>query len=105
MAKTHTSEFDHIVSQSPLAGLWGLLKGFRLRFGIAFGALAIAVCARTGTFFLLGYLVSEITSQVQLMQFLPLLAIGFLALAITEGSFSFVSGTLAAQTAEGIALK
>lgn len=105
MAKTSTSEFDHIVSQAPLAGLWGLLKGFRLRFGIAFGALGIAVIARTGTFFLLGYLVTEITSQQQLMQSLPFIALGFLGLAMTEGSFSFVSGTLAAQTAEGIALK
>src|SRR5581483_7639662 len=103
MAKTHPSEFEHIVSQAPLTGLWGLLKGFRLRYGAALFSLAIATAARTGTFFLIGYLVTNVLQQSDLVQVLPLLAAGFIALALTEGTFSFLSARFAAQTAEGIA--
>ncbi|HZQ07207.1 MAG TPA: ABC transporter ATP-binding protein [Anaerolineae bacterium] len=105
MAKTHPSEFEHIVSQAPLTGLWGLLKGFRLRYGAALFSLAIATAARTGTFFLIGYLVTNVLQQSDLVQVLPLLAAGFIALALTEGTFSFLSARFAAQTAEGIALQ
>ena len=103
MAKTYLSEFEHIVSQSPLAGLWGLLKGFRLRYGIALLSLAIATAARTSTFFLIGYLVSNVLQRSDLVLMLPLVAAGFIALALTEGTFSFLSARFAAQTAEGIA--
>lgn len=105
MAKTNTSDFQHIVSQSPLSGLWGLLRGFRLRYLVAILSLAIATAARTGTFFLIGYLVSEILRRSDMFQILPLIAGGFVALALTEGTFSFLSGRFAARTAEGIAQK
>lgn len=105
MAKTNTSDFQHIVSQSPLSGLWGLLRGFRLRYLVAISSLAIATAARTGTFFLIGYLVNEILQRSDMLQILPLIAGGFVALALTEGTFSFLSGRFAARTAEGIAQK
>ncbi len=105
MAKTNTLEFDHIVSQAPLAGLWGLLRGFRMRYGAAIGSLAIATAARTGTYFLIGYLVDRVLSNPDMMTGLPLVAAGFIALAMTEGTFTFLSGRFAAQTAEGIARK
>ncbi len=105
MAKTNTSDFQHIVSQNPLVGLWGLLRGFRLRYAGAIGSLAISTAARTGTFFLIGYLVDQVLKRADLFQILPLVAVGFIALALTEGTFSFLSGRFAALTAEGIALK
>lgn len=105
MAKTNSSEFQHIVSQKPLAGLWGLLRGFRSRYAVAIGSLTISVAARTGTFFLIGYLVNQILNRADLGKILPLIALGFVALALTEGTFSFLSGRFASRTAEGIAQK
>lgn len=105
MAKTNSSEFHHIVSQKPIVGLWGLLRGFRLRYGVAVSSLMISVAARTGTFFLIGYLVDQILNRSDMLQVLPWVAAGFIALALTEGTFSFLSGRFAARTAEGIAQK
>lgn len=105
MAKTHTSDFQHVVSQNPLLGLWGLLRGFRLRYAVAIGSLTISVAARTGTFFLIGYLVDQILKRADMLQVLPFIALGFMVLALTEGSFSFLSGRFAANTAESIAQK
>jgi ATP-binding cassette subfamily B protein len=105
MAKTHTSEFEHILSRSPFTGLWGLLRGFRSTYAGAIGSLAISTTARTGTFFLIGFLVDQVLTRSDMLQVLPLVASGFLALALTEGTFTYLSGRLAAQTAEGIALK
>jgi ATP-binding cassette subfamily B protein len=105
MAKTHTSEFEHIVSQSPFAGLWGLLRGFRATYAGAIGSLAVSTAARTGTFFLIGFLVDRVLTRSDMLQVLPLVAAGFIALALTEGAFTYWSGRFAAQTAEGIALK
>ena len=105
MAKTNTAEFENIVSHSALGGLWGLLRGFRLMYIGAIGSLIISTAARTSTFFLIGYLVDQVLNSSEMMRDLPLVAIGFVALALTEGAFTFMSGRFAARTAEGIALK
>ncbi len=105
MAKTNTAEFENIVSHSALGGLWELLRGFRLMYGGAIGSLIISTAARTSTFFLIGYLVDQVLNSSEMMRDLPLVAIGFVALALTEGAFTFMSGRFAARTAEGIALK
>lgn len=105
MAKTQTSEFDQVVSRSAVGGLWGLLRGFRLTYAGAIGSLAVSTAARTGTFFLIGYLVDQVLTSDTMMRDLPWVAAGFIALALTEGAFTFTSGRLAARAAEGIALK
>ncbi len=105
MAKTHTSEFEHIVSRSAFGGLWGLLRGFRLTYAVAVVSLGIATAARTTTFFVIGYLVNEVLQSSAFSQILPFVALSFIVLALTEGTFSFISGRFAARTAEGIALK
>lgn len=105
MAKTTTAEFDHIVSSTPLAGLWGLLKGHRARYAVALASLAVSTAARTGTFFLIGYLVNQALGAGNLFEVLPLVAVGFMVLALVEGTFTFLSGRFAARTAEGIALR
>lgn len=105
MAKTNTSDFEHIATQSSFAGLWGMLRGFRLSYAAAIGSLAISTAARTGTFFLIGYLVDQVLTRGDMLQVLPLVAAGFVALALTEGTFTFLSGRFAAQTAEGIVLR
>jgi ATP-binding cassette subfamily B protein len=105
MAKTIEAELQEVASKKPFAGLVGLSRGFRLKYGAALGSQIISVSARTGTFFLIGYLVDEILVSANMMQVLPFVAAGFILLAMTEGTFSFLSGRFASLTAEGIARK
>ena len=48
---------------------------------------------------------NEASTSTDLQQILPFIALGFIALVLTEGGFSFLSGRFAALTAEGIARK
>lgn len=105
MAKTSTSDFQHIVNESRLRGLWGLLTGFRLTYFGAIATLGVATAARTATFLLIGYLVDEVLTRSDLVQVLPLIALGFIVLALVQGGFTYLSGKFAARTAEGIALR
>lgn len=105
MSKTSTSDFQHILSESRLRGLWGLLTGFRLAYTGAILTLGIATAARTATFLLIGYLVDQVLTRADLLQVLPLVALGFIVLALVQGGFTYLSGQYAARTAEGIALR
>jgi ATP-binding cassette subfamily B protein len=105
MAKTSTSDFQYIISESRLRGLWGLLAGFRLTYAGAIVTLGVATAARTATFLLIGYLVDEVLTRSDLLNVLPLIALGFIFLALVQGGFTYLSGKSAARTAEGIALR
>lgn len=90
------------ISTNRLVGLWRLLNGFRLKYFVATLAIGVAAAAKTATYLLLRYFVDNFfISQINPF---PLWAIagGFITLAVLEGSFSFLSGWLAAQTSEGI---
>jgi ATP-binding cassette subfamily B protein len=49
--------------------------------------------------------VDKVLGQADRSHFLPLIALGFLLLAAVQGAFTFISGKLAAQTAEGATLR
>lgn len=91
------------ISPNRLKGLWGLMAGFRPYYLTANLALGIAALAKTGTYMLLRYFVDEYLSLHNDAVSLPLIALGFVGLAFVEGGFSFLSGRLAALTAEGVA--
>jgi ATP-binding cassette, subfamily B, bacterial len=93
------------MSESRLQGLWGLLAGFRLTYAGAVVTLGVATAARTATFLLIGYLVDEVLTRSDLLHVLPLVAAGFILLALVQGGFTYLSGKFAARTAEGIALR
>ncbi|MGB8648156.1 MAG: ABC transporter ATP-binding protein [Anaerolineae bacterium] len=103
MAKTSTSDFQHLISVSRFKGVWGLLAGFRRTYVGAIGSLAVATIARTGTFLLIGYLVDQVLTRSDLLAVLPLVAFGFVLLALTQGGGTYLSGRWSSQTAEGIA--
>jgi ATP-binding cassette subfamily B protein len=98
------TEYDlrHAIRSNRLAGLWNLMTGFHLTYLVATAALAISVAARAVSSFVLRYFVDIILTQEQARRELRLVVIGFLALAVLEGGFSFLGGTLAAMTAEGV---
>jgi len=91
------------VSDNRLAGLWRMLTGFRLAYLGAVLGVGIAAILRTSNSLLLRYFVDDVLVGDAIAWTLPLIALGFVALALGEGAFSYLSGRLAARTAEGIA--
>jgi ATP-binding cassette subfamily B protein len=90
------------VSKNRLVGLWRLMSGYRLIYLGAAVSLGIAATSKTLTYMLLRYLVDEVLSKGRFGTILFVIALGFIGLALFEGTFSFTSGRLAAKTAEGI---
>src|SRR5579871_2645352 len=105
VASITTTDFKQAIASNSLVGLWRVLKGYRLAYGGALLAQAIAAAAKTTTFLLLAYLVDDVLLQDKIAQFIGMIAIAFIALAAVEGTFTFLSGKLAAQTAEGVTLR
>jgi ATP-binding cassette subfamily B protein len=98
------------LANNRLQGLWRLLRGYRFTYFLAICFLGIAALSKTLTYLLLRYLIDEVLGKGQypslaksLSGALFLVALGFVSLAILEGSSSFSSGRLAAKTAESIA--
>jgi ATP-binding cassette subfamily B protein len=100
-----TFDLKSTVADSRLVGLWRMMTGYRLPYLWAALSLGIAALGRTGSMLLLGYFVDNILGQKARTGFLPLVALGFVLLALVQGVFTFLSGKLAAQTAEGIVLR
>ena len=98
------SEFDfkHALSSNRLLGLWRMMAGLRRRYLGAVLSLGVATGAKTATFYLIGYLVDQVLAAGRVGQLGPG-ALGFLGLARVEGGFTFLSGRLAAGTAESVA--
>ncbi len=92
------------VSDRRLVGLWRMMAGYRLRYFGANLSLGLAAGSKTLTYLLLRFLIDDAIGGSR-FGLLPVIAAGFLGLALFEGTFTFLSGRLAAQTAEGIALR
>jgi ATP-binding cassette subfamily B protein len=86
-----------------LSILWGYAAGFRALYLFAMGAQAGASMAKTGTFYLLGFLIDKVIGQAAFGDTLPLIAAGIVGLALAEGGFSFLSGRSTAGASEGVA--
>ncbi len=99
-----TYDVREAVSASRLRGLWRLMSGYRAIYIGAVIFLALAALAKTATYFLLRYYV-DAALLTGTTRTLVVIALGFVALALIEGSFTFLSGRAAARTAEGIAYR
>jgi ATP-binding cassette, subfamily B, bacterial len=95
-------DLKNAVSANRLTGIWRMMTGYRWRYAGATGALAISALAKTATYLLLRYFVDQVLGKDQPLNMLVAVALGFILLALVEGTFTFLSGRLAAQTAEGI---
>jgi ATP-binding cassette subfamily B protein len=100
-----TFDLKNAVSDKRLVGLWRMMTGFRLTYLGATLSMGVAAASKTATYLLLRYFVDDVLGQEEPSGILPLVALGFVGLALFEGTFTFLSGRLAAQTAEGIALR
>ncbi len=88
-----------------LVGIWRMMTGYRLTYLWATLFLGIGAVARTVTTLLLGYFVDNILGDKAQSHLLPIVALVFVLLAAVQGGFTFLSGKLAAQTAEGVTLR
>jgi ATP-binding cassette subfamily B protein len=100
-------DFHQSLAKNRLAGVWRMMTDYRLPYIAAVAALAISAASRTLTFLLLRYFADTVLGAQTfafgtLNQTLGLIALGFVGLAVLEGGFSYISGRLAAYTAEGI---
>ncbi len=108
LTATPPFDFRNALTSNRIVGLWRMLTGFRPAYLGATASLAISATAKTTTFLLLRYFVDQVLGNKvylipdNLSLTLALIGLGFLGLAAVEGTFSFLSGRLAAFTAESI---
>ena len=102
-AAAHPYEMKDAIAENRFAGMWRMMTGFRWHYGGAIASLGVAALARTGTLLLVGYFVDELLLRDDIRQTAPLVALAFIALAATQGAFSYLSGRWAAYTAESVA--
>lgn len=101
-------DFRKAIGQKKLAGIWQMMTNYRLAYAAANFTLAISALAKTATYLLLRNFADTVLGTDQpfagtFQRTLIYLAVGFVLLAVVEGSFAFFSGRLAAFSAEGIA--
>jgi ATP-binding cassette subfamily B protein len=90
--------------QKRIVALWHLLAGFRPHYFGAVITLAVSAITKTATYYFIAYLIDTVIGEKQYSQ-LPWVSLAFVGLALFEGVFTFISGRLAAYTAEGIAVR
>lgn len=105
MSTPPSLEFDlkYALHPNRLVGLWRLMTGYHWHYVGATLALGMAATAKTLTYLLLRYFVDDYFVAQDRTVAIWVIALGFLGLALVEGGFTFLSGRLAAQTAESTA--
>jgi ATP-binding cassette, subfamily B, bacterial len=93
------------VNPNRLRGLWRMTTGFRLMYLAATMSQGMAAVAKTSVYLLLRHFIDNVLGTGQPVSMIVWIALGFLGLALVEGSFTFLSGKLAARTAEGVAFR
>ena len=93
------------LSSRRFTGMWRLLGGFYWLYAAAIISLGLATAARSVQYLLLRYFVDDYLIQKNTDVPLIWIAMGFVALAVFMGSFTFISGKLAARSAEGAILR
>lgn len=103
LSSTLDDDLKNVVTKNRFVGLWRMLKGYKFKYISANLSLGVAALAKTGTYLLLRYFIDSYFVTDDQKVALPVIAAGFLVLAAVEGGFTFISGKLAAETAEGVA--
>jgi ATP-binding cassette subfamily B protein len=106
---TPTTYFDFrkALTKKRLFGMLRMMSGYRLAYAGANFALAISALAKTTTYLLLRNFADTVVGNTApiagtLSRSLVLIAVGFVFLAMVEGSFAYLSTRLASYSAENI---
>lgn len=102
--KTPDFDLKETVHENRFVGMWRMMRGYRLKYLGATGSAGVAAAMKTATFLLVDYLIDDVLGHGKL-NLLPWVGLAFVGFAILEGGATFLGGWLAAQTAEGIALR
>jgi ATP-binding cassette subfamily B protein len=94
-------DLKNVITKSKLKGLWRLMHGYHWKYIGAVFSLGISASAKTSTYLLLSFFIDNFFVTDESPVSLAMIAAGFVLLASIEGGFSFLSGRLAAETAEG----
>ena len=100
-------DFRKAIAANRLKGLWRVMTGYHLSYAGAVITLAISALSKTATLFVLRYFADLVSGAAQpivadMGQTFLLIGLAFVGFAAVEGGFAFLSGRLAAYTAEGI---
>ena len=94
-------DLKHAVSSNRLVGLWRLLKGYQTEYAAATVLQGISAYSKTLTYLLLSFFVDNYLIRKAGTFPIWLIALGFLIFAALQGVFTYLSGRLAAKSAEG----
>ena len=100
-------DFRDALHENRLLGLWRMMTDFRLSYIAATISLAFSALAKTSVYLLLRFFADDVLVQKKMIgstmtQTFLWIGLGFIGLAFIEGGGAFLSGRLAAYTAEGI---
>lgn len=90
------------ITKNRMVGLWRMMKGYRWLFIGATIALAIATISRTGIYLVLRRFIDDVVVPGNFGTNFVVIILTFIGLAVLQGGFTFVSGWMAAKTAEGV---
>ena len=93
------------ISSHRARSMWLLMTGYRGIYTVAALSTGMAALANTGVFLLLRYFIDNWLGVAQPAVSLWGILAGFLGLALLQAFFTFTARRLAAQAAEGIALR
>ena len=100
------SDLQDVVTESnKLRKLWRLMADDQRAYLGATASLGVAAGANTATFLLIRYFIDDYLGGATGVAPLAIILAGFVTLAVVQAFFTFQSRKLAAQTAEGVALR
>ena len=100
----HSQDYDlkNVVGTGRLTGMVRMMKGYGWFYLGANLSLGMAALLKTSTFMLLRFYADSVLGKPEMNGALPWVALGFITFAALEGTFTYLSGRLAAYTAEGV---
>jgi ATP-binding cassette subfamily B protein len=92
------------VHKNRLVGLWRMTKGYRWFYLGAMVSMAVSAGGRAANLTLLRFVIDDVLTKGIMVGRLPLFGAAFVGLAAIQALFSYLQGTWAARTAEGVTL-
>lgn len=96
-------DLKSVASESRWKGLWRLLSGERRAYALATLSLGISAICRSSVYLLLAYFVDEVLGAPDFNQRVLVVVLGFVGLAMVQGTFTYLSGSMAGRTGERVA--
>lgn len=95
-------DLSKTTAKKRLVGLWRIMKGYQWLYIGATATLAVATISRTGVYLVLRRFIDDVILAGHYGTDFLIIILLFIALALVQGLFTFLSGSLAAKTSESI---